>query len=179
MCRGRLLPFYTPGGVASLDAAIDTTIGTTPNTKVVVFAYSNGAQVAEHWLAEHADDPDAPSANQLSFVLLGNSTRAYGGVDAGWDVAPQTQYHVVDVARQYDLTVDFPDNPFNLLALANVFAGLVFMHDYRPVNITDPANFVWTVGNTTYVLVPTENLPLLEPLRWVGLSGWPMRSTGR
>ena len=66
-------PFDTSGGVAALDTAIDTTSGTT-----VVFGYSHGAQVASHWLAEHANDVDAPSSDVLSFVLMGNANRAYG-----------------------------------------------------------------------------------------------------
>ena len=54
---------------------------------------------------------------------------------------------------------------------ANANAGFLFVHqDYEDVDIYDPANYVWTEGNTTYVYVPTKNLPLLEPLRWVGLS---------
>jgi diacyltrehalose acyltransferase len=163
-------PFIAPAGVVALDTAIDTRIGTTPH--IIVFGYSNGAIVTAQWLAEHADDPDAPSADQLSFVVIGNSTRAFGGLDARSGlVMPQTQYQVIDVARQYDGAADFPDNPFNLLALANAIAGFTFIHtDYEGVNIYDPANAVWTVGNTTYVLVPTENLPLLEPLRILGLT---------
>ena len=35
------------------------------------------------WLEQHADDPDAPSPEELSFVLIGNSTRAYGGTAVG------------------------------------------------------------------------------------------------
>ena len=38
------------------------------------------------------------------------------------------------------------------------------------MDIDDPANTVWTEGNTKYVFVPTENLPLLEPLRRIGLT---------
>ena len=54
---------------------------------------------------------------------------------------------------------------------ARANAGFLFVHqDYEDVDIYDPANYVWTEGNTTYVYVPTKNLPLLEPLRWVGLS---------
>jgi hypothetical protein len=102
---------------------------------------------------------------------MGNANRAYGGanVPAG-KVMPQTQYHVIDISRQYDYVSDVPNGPFNLLAAANALAGFALgLHDYTEVDINDPANTVWTEGNTTYVFVPTENLPLLEPLRWVGL----------
>jgi diacyltrehalose acyltransferase len=73
--------------------------------------------------------------------------------------------------RQYDYASDFPDNQFNLLAVVNVFAGFAFLHDYRNVNPADLANARWTEGNITYILVPTPNLPLLEPLRLIGLTG--------
>jgi hypothetical protein len=167
-------PFYTSGGVTALGTAIDTSIGAMAEHhkgEVVVFGYSHGAQVATQWLVEHANDPDAPSSEQLLFVLMGNANRAYGGanVPAG-KVMPQTQYHVIDISRQYDYVSDVPNGPFNLVAAANALAGFALgLHDYTDVDINDPANTVWTEGNTTYVFVPTENLPLLEPLRWVGL----------
>jgi pimeloyl-ACP methyl ester carboxylesterase len=158
---------WDPDAVTAIETAIDTT----PDTKIV-FGYSQGAVVVTRWLEQHADDPDAPSPDELSFVLIGNSTRAYGGANArSIVVMPQTQYQVIDVARQYDMAADFPDNPFNLLALANALAGFTFIHiDYEGVDINDPANAVWTEGNTTYILVPTQNLPLLEPLRMIGLT---------
>lgn len=158
--------FWTPGGVARLDEAIKED----PDQTLVILAYSNGAQIAQTWLAEHSDDPDAPPADQLTFILMGNSTRAYGGVDKEFGISQPSQYQVIDIAREYDPVADFPDNPFNLLALANALSGSITMHDYRNVDIDDPNNIVWTEGNTTYVLVPTEDLPLLAPLRLIGLT---------
>ncbi|WP_370330197.1 PE-PPE domain-containing protein [Mycolicibacterium hippocampi] len=156
---------------------IETAIDTTPGTKVV-FSYSEGARSVSDWLDEYADDPDAPSPDELSFVLIANPTRAYGGSDS--QVMPQTQYQVIDISRQYDTASDFPDNPFNLLALANSLAAFAFIHtDYEDVDMHDPANIVWKEGNTTYVFVPTENLPLLEPLRRLGLTGLADALNGR
>lgn len=127
----------------------------------------------------------------MTFVVIANATRAYGGslvVPAGGVGAPHTEvwpdskYTVIDVAREYDMTADFPNNPSSpsyLLAVANAFAGFLTIHfDYRDVNINDPANTVWTVGNTTYVLTPTENLPLLSPLRTIGLGAVADRLNG-
>ncbi|MDT5047704.1 MAG: hypothetical protein QOG75_3578 [Mycobacterium sp.] len=157
---------WDPNGVAQIDTAIDSTPGDT-----ILFGYSQGAVMVTRWLQQHAGDVDAPSPEELSIVLIGNSTRAYGGANADFAVMPQTQYHVIDVARQYDPAADYPDDPFNLLAVANAWAGFTTIHtDYEGVDINDPANAVWTVGNTTYVLVPTENLPLLESLRMIGLT---------
>lgn len=64
---------------------------------------------------------------------------------------------------------DFPDNPLNLVATANALAGFVYVHtSYTDVDLYSSDNLVAEDGNTTYVLVPTENLPLLEPLRQMG-----------
>lgn len=154
--------------VNNLDAALrDGTTG-----RQYVFAYSQGARVVSLWLQTRSQVEGAPTPDDLGFVLMGNPGRKYGGADGDWDqVIPDTEYHVIDVSRQYDAASDFPDNPFNLLALLNANAGFLFVHqDYENVDIYDPANYVWTEGNTTYVYVPTKNLPLLEPLRWIGLS---------
>ncbi|MDA2893486.1 PE-PPE domain-containing protein [Mycolicibacterium sp. BiH015] len=153
--------------VATLNQALrDGTTG-----KQIVFAYSQGARVAGRWLTENAGAEGAPTAQDLSFVLMGNPSRKYGGSDRDWETTfPETEYRVIDVSQQYDMASDFPDNPFNLLALLNANAGFFFTHqDYETVDIYDEANYVWVEGNTTYVFVPTENLPLLKPLRWVGL----------
>ena len=157
---------WDPNGVVAIDTAIDTT-----SDDKILFGYSQGAVMVTRWLLQHAGDVDAPSPDELSIILIGNSTRAYGGANAGSVAMPETQYDVIDVARQYDPAADYPDDPFNLLAVANAWAGFTVIHtDYEGVDINDPANAVWTVGNTTYVLVPTENLPLLEPLRMIGLT---------
>ncbi|HYJ55093.1 MAG TPA: PE-PPE domain-containing protein [Mycobacterium sp.] len=158
-------PFWTADGVRALDSRLSPAA----DAPTIVFAFSNGAMVAAKWLTEHADDPGAPSPDELSFVLIGNPRRTYGGSSTAM---PPTEYHVVDIVRQYDPKADFPDHP-NLLALANIAGGVLSpMHlDYTGVDIDDPANTVWTEGNTTYVFVPTENLPLLAPLRLIGMGG--------
>lgn len=166
------LPFSTTAGVALLmdRLAPATQTRAVADANTVVFGFSHGAVVAGRWLSHHADDVDAPSADQLSFVLIGNPRHGHGG---RLPAMPQTQYKVIDIVRQYDPMADFPDNPFNLLALLNIGGGVLSrIHlDYTGVDIDDPANTVWTEGNTTYVFVPTENLPLLAPLRMLGF-GW-------
>jgi diacyltrehalose acyltransferase len=78
-----------PRGVIALDNAIKSTSG-----EIIVFGYSNGAQIVSQWLTQHANDPTAPSPDRLSFVLIGNPTRAYGGTQAAM---PQTRYQVTDI----------------------------------------------------------------------------------
>jgi len=158
-----------PSGVAALQAALgDTPVG----EQVIVFGYSEGATVVGKWLAEHADDPNLPSPELLTFVLAGNPSRRSTGITVPNGVEfPQSQYTVIDVARQYDGVADFPNNPkspYYFLAVRNATRGSLIghLHNYSGVDIYDQANAVWTSddGNTTYVLVPTQNVPLLGGL---------------
>ena len=99
--------------------------------------------------------------------MFGNPQRAIGGFSratGGASTPSKTGYRVIDVSREYDLESDFPTNPFNALAVANAFAGYLLIHtDYTGVDINDPRNLVKTVDDTTYVLVPTDNLPSFNP----------------
>ncbi|MGP4054531.1 PE-PPE domain-containing protein [Mycobacterium sp. 4D054] len=165
------LPFSTAAGVSLLNTRLSSPTDAgrlASDTGTVVFGYSHGAVVAGRWLAEYADQSWAPPADRLSFVLIGNPMRAHGGTKPA---LPHTRYRVVDVVRQYDPVADFPDNPFNLFAMLNIGAGILSsVHlDYTGVDIDDPRNTVWTEDNITYVFVPTQNLPLLTPLRLIGL----------
>ena len=124
-----------------------------------------GRMVAEQWLIQHANDPNAP-ARKPDMVVIGNSSRAFGGASGpgNGEVWPQSGYDVIDIARQYDGPADYPNNrasPYYLMAALNATIGGWRVHDYRNVNINDPANAVWTVDNITYVLTPTQNVPIL------------------
>ena len=56
------------------------------------------------------------------------------------------------------------------VAVLNSLAGYFFVHtSYSNVDLVNDDKLVWTEGNTTYVLVRTANLPLLDPLRYIGL----------
>ncbi len=147
---------------------------TTPTT---IFGYSLGAAAATEWLAENAHNRDAPSPNDLHFILTGNAKRKYGG--SWWlypstPTTPSTQYTVLDIAREYDGAADTPNDMWNILAWANQLAGFWLVHtNYNSVDLVNDEKLVWQEGNTTYVLVRTPDLPLLmpilEPLRWIGL----------
>jgi len=109
----------------------------------------------------------------------------------GLPTPTDTAMATVDVAFQYDGTADFPLYPINLLATLNAAAGFWYNHgtmlspDGRhPTDlpngltpaelaaaIADPANQQRVAGSdTTYVLIPTPDLPLLQPLREFGAS---------
>jgi PE-PPE domain len=105
-----------------------------------------------------------------------------------------TGYKTTDIAFQYDPVADFPRYPINILADLNAVAGFLGVHatypnpylpippgvpffptglpgGYTPAELqqlmNDPANRQ-TYGDTTYITIPANNLPLLQPLLDIG-----------
>ncbi|MGH3563400.1 MAG: PE-PPE domain-containing protein, partial [Mycobacterium sp.] len=77
----------------------------------------------------------------------------------------------------YDGWADFPQYPLNILADLNAFAGIAYVHGTYPDLTAEQmasAQELPTVGDTMthYYLIPTENLPLLEPLKQLGAPQW-------
>lgn len=105
-----------------------------------------------------------------------------------------TGYKTTDIAFQYDPVADFPEYPIDVLADLNALAGFLGVHatypnpylpippgvpffptglpdGYTPAELqqlmNDPANRQ-TYGDTTYITIPANNLPLLQPLVDIG-----------
>lgn len=153
----------------------------------LVFGYSQSAVIAtqlKRRLSESADQ----GTPAVTFVLIGNPARPNGGIYArffgeqlpGWTMSgatpTDTAFHTVDIARQYDFFADFPQDPSNVLAVANAVMGAVYAHNYAPVTLDpddprfNPETVVETYGDTTYYFIPAEHLPLLQPLWDLGVS---------
>lgn len=155
-------------------------VQTTPGVKVA-YGYSQGSTVVTRLIQDMNSGKvtDMPAPDELSFVLIANPDRPNGGflsrvpgiylpiVDITWfGATPETDYKTIDVARQYDGWADFPEDPLNLLAVANAIMGIKYLHGaYDSINLDDPKNIVRVSGNTTYITIPTEHLPLLQPWR--------------
>ncbi len=158
----------------------------------VVFGYSQSAVIATNAKRQLAEDAAARAdvPDDVSFVMLANLNRPNGGLNSrfpgafieelGWTFSPaaptDTPFTTVDVARQYDLFADFPRYPLNLFATANaVLAVLYGAHDYTGVTLNpedpgyNPNTVVQQRGDTTYYFIPSETLPLLRPLRDLGV----------
>lgn len=154
--------------------ALQWALLTTP-PPATVLGYSQGATIASNWIKQNAWSPFAPSPENLSFALAANPDRKYGGSRSrlGLDTpTPDTQYSVVDIAIEYDGAADFPDDLLNILAVANALAGFQYVHifGYADVDLETAEKLTWVDGNTTYILIRSEDLPLLEPLRMLGLT---------
>jgi hypothetical protein len=79
-------------------------------------------------------------------------------------------YPTVDVAQQYDgLGGDFPVRPLNLLASFNALAGFYYLHgNVINKSLTD-AVYQGKQGDTSYYMFPTDTLPILMPLKQIGV----------
>lgn len=157
---------------------------------VNVVGYSQSANVAS--LAMQLLDPGGiPSDLPINFVLLGNSMNPNGGWDARFPglsfpsigfttlgAAPSNSFPTTVYTIEYDGWADFPRYPINILSDLNALAGMVTVHGgYETLTAAQLASAVMlpTQGptTTTYYMIPTQNLPLLEPLRYIPFVGNP------
>lgn len=166
-------------GLTILDNAIHAQL-TSGNT-VVVQGFSQGAGIASLEMA-NLKAAGVPS-DTVSFSLVGNPMNPNGGLYSRFDgltlpslgksfpgSTPANDYPTVMYTIEYDGFADFPRYPLNLVADANAMLGALYVHPLYPTLTADQvatAVQLPTEGPTmtTYYMIPTHNLPLLEPLR--------------
>jgi PPE-repeat protein len=159
----------------------------------IVFGLSQSSTVATLEMRYLQSLPPAlrPGTDELSFVLVANPNRPDGGLLSRFTglsipfmgftfngATPANLYPTVDYAIQYDGAADFPRYPLNLLATANALAGFAYIHPSYALSAAQFASgIVQPVSPeslTTYMLIPTHDLPLLNPLRGVPFVGNPL-----
>ena len=170
-------------------------ITTTDGPKIAVGASGSTFVMNEVMRRLAADtNPDKPSPEDISFVIIGDGER--GLIPAlvplvGVDIPlisyrakpiPVTPYDAIVVKGEYDGLADWPDRPWNLLAVANAWLGSPGVEGYGQIhwdsifanldevpaeNVTVEVNTAG--GTTTTYLVPTAELPLLYPLHAMGV----------
>ena len=179
-------------GWADLREQIAETTEATDGEPIIVFGYSQSAVISIHEKRRLAalyprGDPSAPD---IQFVLIGDLNRPNGGVMTRFQGAyiplinfhfngpapTDTTFETIDIARQYDGFADFPLYPVNAIADLNALLGILYVHtDYEAVSLDpDSDNYVegtleQRYGDTTYYTIPTAQLPLLQPLRDLGV----------
>lgn len=161
-------------GAAGLLRAIESISG-----RKIIACESQGCLSVTQLVAKFiADATTAPAAEDLIIVMIGNPATAGGGASAqnpgGYEpffritfagATPESQYETVNVTREYDFFADRPVNDPNALAVWNNLVAFLVVHPiYGDVDMDDPDNLIKVVGNTTYVLVPTKQLPMLQSL---------------
>jgi hypothetical protein len=127
--------------------------------------------------------PGFPAGHPLTFPSVGLTL--YGAT-------PSDTIYPTDIfTLQYDGWADFPQYPINFVSDLNAVLGIAFVHgSYPSVNPANlPANdLILLPGSTAnpapggiaatntnyYMMTPTNNLPLLEPLRLIPGIGNPL-----
>ena len=160
-----------------------------PGSSIVVSGFSQSAIEASLEMPKLL--AQGVSNSQVNFVLLGNPMNPNGGLLARfpglsmptvgltfYGATPANAFPTVIYTLEYDGFADFPQYPIDLLADVNDLMGIVFVH-------TEPGYFGAQVGTaiqlptqgptqTTYEMIPTQNLPLLDPLRYIPYIGNPL-----
>jgi hypothetical protein len=157
----------------------------------VAIGVSGSTFVVNEIMRRLADDPDPgkPAPQDISFVIIGDGERGFIPAVVpftGWDLPlvgyttqpiPVTPYDAIVVTGEYDGLADWPDRPWNLLAVLNALVGSpateatdihwqsiwVDLDTVPAANVTRERNAAG--GTTTSYLVPTPVVPLLYPLR--------------
>ncbi|KRE30330.1 hypothetical protein ASG82_24760 [Mycobacterium sp. Soil538] len=155
-------------GTENLYAAVYATPG--PKT---IGSVSAGSPVVYNVLRMLDQDPNPPSPTELDAAVYGGiSPRWYRGTGVKYQPLPETQYNLKVVKAEYDGIADFPDNPFNGLAVMNAVMGGFLLHvqmAYYDISQV-PADHITVSppnsrgGVTTTILIPTPVLPLLQPM---------------
>ena len=159
-------------------------------TPINVFGYSQSAVMASLEMPKLLA-AGIPSTD-VNFVLIGDPMNPNGGMFTRFPGlglphlggmysggTPANDYPTVIYTREYDGFADFPRYPIDVFADLNALMGVLYVHNLYPTfTATQVASAIElpTSGPTmtTYYMIPTENLPLLEPLRAIPYIGNPL-----
>ena len=128
-------------GLENMDAAIRNT----PGPKIVAGA-SGATLVVDEEMRRLANDPTAPPADELSFVVLGDANRGAFRGFTGMKLpifeytvpsTPVTKYDLLVLKGEYDGIGDWPDRSWNLLADLNALAATGLLQQIIPQDIVD------------------------------------------
>jgi PE-PPE domain/PE family len=185
-------------GVTELDNAINSAI--TPilhggTGTISVLGYSQSSIIASLEMPKLI--AEGFTANQINFTLLGDPSAPNGGLFARFPglslpslgvtfgtSTPSNLFPTSIYTLEYDGFADFPQYPINILSDLNALAGIVFVHGTYPTltaaqlasafSLPGSANLGTPGSMTNYYMIPTQNLPLLEPLRAIPVLGNPL-----
>lgn len=119
--------------------------------------------------ANTTDGKEPPLPSELNVAVYGSPSDHWTGKLAGLPI-PVTPYNIIIVTAQYDGIADFPDNPWNMLAVSNAIMGAAILHVKQSEFDIRNKDTYYTVetneagGTTTTILIPTEVLPILQPM---------------
>lgn len=186
-------------GLTILDNAVYAQLQI-PNNTVTVFGISQSAVISSLYMRNLAAGLtnfgiQPPDNTQLNFVLAANEMNPNGGLlsrfpglhmpslglDFYGSTPSDTIYPVRSYVQEYDGFADFPKYPLNIISDLNAIAGIIYVHPTymglpqsaidNAIQLTPSLGYT---GNTEYYMIPTEHLPLLQPLRAIPGIGNPL-----
>jgi hypothetical protein len=159
-------------------------------TPINVFGYSQSAVIASLEMPKLLA-AGIPSTD-VNFVLVGDPMNPNGGMFTRFPGlslpslgatfsggTPANDYPTVIYTGEYDGFADVPQYPIDVLADLNAVMGILYVHNVYPtLTATQVASAIElpTSGptTTTYYMIPTQNLPLLDPVRAIPYLGKPL-----
>jgi hypothetical protein len=169
-------------GVQYLDQAIQAEAANPTTTNITVWTVSQGSVVGTGEI-RHLMSIGSPFQNQLNFILTLNPNTPDGGIFErfvgfylpGIDIylngatPPDSPYPTTIYSNQYDLAGNFPQYILNPVSDINAIMGFFLgVHDYTPTDLAAAILLPTSPGYnglTKYYWIPTQNLPLVTPLR--------------
>jgi hypothetical protein len=187
-------------GVTALDNIINqhaTPFLSGGSGSVSILGYSQSAIISTlempKLLAEGFTNGTGGTPIQAYFTLLGDPANPNGGLLARFPglsfpslgvtfgaSTPSNDFPTTIWSLEYDGFADFPRYPIDIFSDLNALAGIVFIHGTYPHLTASQIASAVTLGQsgapsmTTYNMIPTENLPLLTPLRALPVIGNPL-----
>jgi hypothetical protein len=138
-------------------------------------------------------DPDRPNGG-LDERFVGMFTPGLGMGDLTGAEPTDAGVPTIDIANQYDFVADYPQFPINPVSDLNAIFGLIYAHAaYGDGPLPEEIPAIWPPseplsgpfadeyvlgsteivkqvdGDTTFYFIPTTELPLLDPLRSLGV----------
>jgi hypothetical protein len=183
-------------GVTTLDNAINQAITPGPGGgSIAVFGVSQSAIIASLEMPKLLAEGFTP--NQISFVLTGDELNPNGGLLSRFPglvipsigatfggSTPSNDFPTTIWTLEYDGFADFPQYPIDFLSDLNAVLGVAFVHGtYATLPPSQLASAVLLPGSaalgtpnsmTNYEMIPTANLPLLDPVRIIPVIGNPI-----
>lgn len=198
---GNLQSLFTPEDASPTSEArgeqiLDSTIlqdfdkgDLSASNPLVVFGYSQSASISSAVMRE-LNGQGVPSQD-VHFVLIGDPNSPAGGsVVVTSSLSPQylqdnvatpNDLYPTDVyTHEYDGVADSPKYPIDLLSDLNASLGFIYEHgtylSLTPAQISDAVQLPTTAADTmvNYYMIPSESLPLLDPLRLIPIIGQPL-----
>lgn len=170
-------------GIDILAAAIAQQVAA--GNSATVFGYSQSAIISSLIMSQ------LPADTPVNFVLVGNEMNPNGGMLSRfpglnlpslglpfYGATPENAFPTTNYTLEYDGFADFPRYPLNVISVLNAGLGIIFVHtkyaQLTQQQVDTAIALPTTDPSQKYYIIPTENLPLLEPLRLIPVIGDPV-----